>query len=54
MPQPSFDPRAHTTHAPRAFAEFKLGETFRAPSRTMTDAYFQVFQNLTMPHAVIS
>jgi len=44
MPQPPFDPTAHHTHAPRAFADFSLGEVFRAPSRTMTEGVFAAFQ----------
>jgi acyl dehydratase len=39
-----FDPAAHRTHAPRPFAEFRIGEVFRAPSRTMTEGVFAAFQ----------
>ncbi len=39
-----FDPTAHVTHRPRAFVDFQLGETFRAPSRTMTEGVFVAFQ----------
>ena len=39
-----FDPKTHVTHTPRAFGDFKLGETFRAPSRTMTEGVFAAFQ----------
>lgn len=40
----SFDPAAHWTHPPRRFAEFHVGEVFRAPSRTMTEGVFAAFQ----------
>ena len=40
----SFDPRTHSTHSPRRFADFKPGEVFRAPSRTMTEGIFAAFQ----------
>jgi len=39
-----FDPALHQTHPPRRFADFKLGEIFRAPSRTMTEGIFAAFQ----------
>lgn len=39
-----FDPAKHQVHPPRAFADFKLGEVFRAPSRTMTEGVFAAFQ----------
>ncbi|MCR9069610.1 MAG: MaoC family dehydratase [Rhodobacteraceae bacterium] len=41
---PIFDPTAHQTHASRGFAEFAVGEVFRAPSRTMTEGVFAAFQ----------
>ncbi|MDJ0825473.1 MAG: MaoC family dehydratase [Rhodobacter sp.] len=44
MTDPDFDPRAHLTHAPRRFADFEVGEVFRAPSRTMTEGIFAAFQ----------
>jgi acyl dehydratase len=31
----------------RYFEDFRLGETFRAPSRTLTDAHFLFFSGLT-------
>jgi acyl dehydratase len=40
----SFDPIQHRTHPVRRFADFKLGEVFRAPSRTMTSGIFAAFQ----------
>lgn len=40
----TFDPAAHITHAQRAFADFAVGEVFRAPSRTMTEGVFAAFQ----------
>jgi len=40
----TFDPAAHMTHPSRAFADFEVGEVFRAPSRTMTSGIFAAFQ----------
>ena len=40
----NFDPSQHNLTDQRYFEDFSVGEVFRAPSRTMTDAYFQVFQ----------
>ncbi|WP_127112333.1 MaoC family dehydratase [Shimia sediminis] len=40
----TFDPAKHQMHPPRPFAEFCIGEVFRAPSRTMTDGVFAAFQ----------
>ena len=43
----SFDPREFRVVAPRGFANLKVGETFRSPSRTVTDAHFSMFQALS-------
>ncbi|SDI00230.1 hypothetical protein SAMN05421850_101309 [Lutimaribacter saemankumensis] len=40
----TFDPSKHTTHPARAFSDFKLGEVFRAPSRTMTEGVLPPFR----------
>jgi acyl dehydratase len=40
----SFDPTRHQTQPTRPFADFRLGEVFRAPSRTMTEGIFAAFQ----------
>ena len=40
----SFDPRAHRLAPQRWFEDFTLGEAFRLPSRTMTEAIFLAFQ----------
>ena len=40
----SFDPAAHWTHPTRPFSAFRVGEVFRAPSRTMTEGVFAAFQ----------
>lgn len=40
----SFDPSQHRMLPPRAFADFRVGEVFRAPSRTMTEGVFAAFQ----------
>lgn len=39
-----FDPKTHSTHPTRPFADFRVGEIFRAPSRTMTEGVFAAFQ----------
>ena len=39
-----FDPRTHHVVPPRAFADFRIGEVFNLPSRTVTDANFAAFQ----------
>jgi len=39
-----FDPSEHRRHATRWFDDFKVGERFVLPSRTMTDALFLAFQ----------
>lgn len=39
-----FDPEKHHVVEPRWFEDFEVGEVFRSPSRTLTDANFQVFQ----------
>ncbi|HUS96363.1 MAG TPA: MaoC family dehydratase [Hyphomicrobiaceae bacterium] len=40
----AFDPDAHHIVPTRYFEDFEVGEVFRSPSRTLTDANFQVFQ----------
>lgn len=40
----SFDPARHRRFETRWFDDFKLGERFILPSRTMTDALFAAFQ----------
>lgn len=42
---PSFDPANHKRFENRWFEEFKIGERFVLPSRTMTDALFLAFQS---------
>jgi acyl dehydratase len=39
-----FDPDKHICAEPKRFDEFEIGETFVLPSRTMTDAFFTLFQ----------
>ena len=39
-----FDPRAHRLCESRYFDDFRLGERFVLPSRTMTEALFAAFQ----------
>lgn len=40
----AFDPRSHQLAEQRWFEDFRVGEVFRLPSRTMTDALFLAFQ----------
>jgi len=39
-----FDPEKHHVTETRYFEDFAVGEVFRSPSRTLTDANFQLFQ----------
>jgi hypothetical protein len=39
-----FDPATFTVVAPRTFEDLKVGDIFRAPSRTLTDAHATAFQ----------
>lgn len=41
----AFDPDTHRRYATRWFDDFKVGERFVLPSRTMTDALFLAFQS---------
>lgn len=40
----TFDPAQHQMLPTRKFADFKVGEVFRAPSRTMTEGVFASYQ----------
>jgi acyl dehydratase len=42
-----FDPKQFRVAPPRGFADLKVGETFRSPSRTVTEAHFALFQALS-------
>jgi acyl dehydratase len=44
---PDFDPKAHSLADHRGFADLAVGEVFRNPSRTVTDAHFSAFQALS-------
>jgi len=44
---PKFDPRTFHVTEQRTFDDLKVGETFRNPSRTVTDAHFAAFQALS-------
>ena len=44
----SFDPAGHRVAEIRSFEELRVGEIFRAPSRTITDANFAAFQTVSM------
>jgi len=43
-----FDPGHHRVAPLRGFSELRIGEVFRAPSRTLTDANFAAFQTLSL------
>lgn len=40
----AIDPRNHSVVSARKFDELKVGDVFRAPSRTLTDAHASAFQ----------
>ena len=42
-----FDPKTFSVTEPRSFADLKVGEVFRNPSRTVTEAHFAAFQMLS-------
>jgi acyl dehydratase len=44
----TFDPVEHRVVSVRPFSELKIGEVFRAPSRTLTDANFAAFQTVSL------
>jgi acyl dehydratase len=43
----SFDPVGFTVVPPRRFEDLRLGDVFRAPSRTLTDAHASAFQTVS-------
>jgi acyl dehydratase len=43
----SFDPVGFNVVPPRRFEDLRVGEVFRAPSRTMTDAHAAAFQTVS-------
>jgi acyl dehydratase len=42
--KPSFDPTSFLIVPPKGFDDLKVGDIFRAPSRTLTDAHASAFQ----------
>ena len=42
-----FDPKRFRVAEARSFDDLKVGESFRSPSRTVTDAHFAAFQALS-------
>ena len=42
-----FDPKTHDVTERRGFDDLKVGEVYRSPSRTVTDAHFAAFQMLS-------
>ncbi len=43
----SFDPAGFTVAPPRKFEDLRVGDVFRAPSRTLTDAHASAFQTVS-------
>ncbi|MGD0867592.1 MAG: MaoC family dehydratase, partial [Rhizomicrobium sp.] len=43
-----FETRDHRVMPGRSFEELRIGEIFRAPSRTVTDANFSAFQAVSL------
>ncbi|MFF5538728.1 MaoC family dehydratase [Streptomyces cinerochromogenes] len=46
-PAAEFDPDAFLVVPPRTFEDLRVGEVFRAPSRTLTDAHAAAFQTVS-------
>jgi acyl dehydratase len=44
---PKFDPVSFTVVPPRRFEDLRVGDVFRAPSRTVTDAHAAAFQTVS-------
>ena len=42
-----FDPKTHDVTERRGFDDLKVGEVYRSPSRTVTEAHFAAFQMLS-------
>jgi len=47
MPPGAFDPVGFTVVPPRQFEDLRVGEVFRAPSRTLTDSHASAFQTVS-------
>lgn len=47
MTDTAFDPAAHQVAALRWFEDFRLGERYRLPSRTVTESSFAAFQTVS-------
>src|ERR1700728_1222310 len=45
--KPSFDPTSFLVVPPKRFYDLKVGDIFRAPSRTLTDAHASAFQTVS-------
>jgi hypothetical protein len=43
----SFDPVGFTVVPPRRFEDLRVGDVFRAPTRTLTDAHASAFQTVS-------
>jgi hypothetical protein len=46
----NFDPVSFTVVPPRRFEDLRVGDVFRAPSRTVTDAHAAAFQTVSADH----
>ena len=47
MESRKFDPVSFTVVPPRRFEDLRVGDVFRAPSRTLTDAHAAAFQTVS-------
>src|SRR5215471_1689547 len=50
---PNFDPVSFTVLPPRRFEDLRVGDVFRAPSRTLTDAHAAAFQRVSADNHAI-
>ncbi len=46
--QPAFDPRNYPVVPPKRFEDLKVGDVFRAPGRTLTEALTSAFQAVSL------
>jgi|SRR5277367_2368485 len=50
----AFDPKSFTVVPARTFDDLRVGEIFRAPSRTLTDAHASAFQGVSADNQIRS
>jgi hypothetical protein len=46
--QPAFDPKNYPIVTPKRFEDLKIGDVFRAPGRTLTEALTSAFQAVSL------